>query len=182
MPWFLDGPRHFSCAVWSRQTARGGVRGGSAGESSSGRNERFGASFGRPYPIDPPNWIRFGNRRNWIQIWIRKNAINPCDLWRFVVGMAGFEPTTSCTPSKRASQAALHPVSGIRQGGRDGFSGIYCSPRVLSQQARQFSSLGWGKTRRSCCRGTGGQQLPGGAGETLVSCGLTGNRWYWSRV
>ena len=25
--------------------------------------------------------------------------------------MAGFEPTTSCTPSKRASQAALHPVS-----------------------------------------------------------------------
>lgn len=27
------------------------------------------------------------------------------------VGMAGFEPTTSCTPSKCASQAALHPVA-----------------------------------------------------------------------
>ena len=26
------------------------------------------------------------------------------------VGLAGFEPTTSCTPSKRASQAALQPV------------------------------------------------------------------------
>jgi hypothetical protein len=25
-------------------------------------------------------------------------------------GPAGFEPTTSCTPSKRASQAALRPV------------------------------------------------------------------------
>src|SRR6185295_14135111 len=26
------------------------------------------------------------------------------------IGLAGFEPTTSCTPSKRASQAALQPV------------------------------------------------------------------------
>ncbi len=26
-----------------------------------------------------------------------------------IVGLAGFEPTTSCTPSKRASQAALQP-------------------------------------------------------------------------
>ncbi len=25
------------------------------------------------------------------------------------IGLAGFEPTTSCTPSKRASQAALQP-------------------------------------------------------------------------
>lgn len=29
---------------------------------------------------------------------------------RVPVGLAGFEPTTSCTPSKRASQAALQPV------------------------------------------------------------------------
>src|SRR5689334_13679709 len=27
-----------------------------------------------------------------------------------LVGMPGFEPGTSCTPSRRASQAALHPV------------------------------------------------------------------------
>ena len=27
-----------------------------------------------------------------------------------LVGTAGFEPTTSCTPSKRASQAALRPA------------------------------------------------------------------------
>jgi hypothetical protein len=26
-----------------------------------------------------------------------------------LVGLAGFEPTTSCTPSKRASQAAPQP-------------------------------------------------------------------------
>ena len=26
-----------------------------------------------------------------------------------LVGMPGFEPGTSCTPSRRASQAALHP-------------------------------------------------------------------------
>ena len=26
-----------------------------------------------------------------------------------LIGLAGFEPTTSCTPSKRASQAALQP-------------------------------------------------------------------------
>jgi hypothetical protein len=28
-----------------------------------------------------------------------------------LVGMAGFEPATSCSQSRRANQAALHPVS-----------------------------------------------------------------------
>ncbi len=32
-----------------------------------------------------------------------------------VVGMPGFEPGTSCTPSRRASQAALHPDSRVRR-------------------------------------------------------------------
>ena len=34
-----------------------------------------------------------------------------CKSLRNLVGLAGFEPTTSCTPSKRASQAAPQPES-----------------------------------------------------------------------
>ena len=32
-----------------------------------------------------------------------------CKCLKGLVGLAGFEPTTSCTPSKRASQAAPQP-------------------------------------------------------------------------
>jgi hypothetical protein len=34
-------------------------------------------------------------------------------------GPAGFEPTTSCTPSKRASQAALRPVNFVVRSDRN---------------------------------------------------------------
>ena len=40
----------------------------------------------------------------------RLNTSTICQgISRNVVGMPGFEPGTSCTPSRRASQAALHP-------------------------------------------------------------------------
>lgn len=35
------------------------------------------------------------------------------NVGRKLVGMPGFEPGTSCTPSRRASQAALHPDRAI---------------------------------------------------------------------
>ena len=38
-----------------------------------------------------------------------KAPVTSSDITGAIVGLAGFEPTTSCTPSKRASQAALQP-------------------------------------------------------------------------
>src|SRR5215510_14672097 len=47
-------------------------------------------------------------------------------LWKVMVGLPGFEPGTSCTPSKRASQAAPQPEScGL----------LYSSARVLPRTA-----------------------------------------------
>ena len=38
-----------------------------------------------------------------------KGPVTSCDITEPYVGPGGFEPPTSCTPSKRASQAALRP-------------------------------------------------------------------------
>jgi hypothetical protein len=44
----------------------------------------------------------------------------PCDLRVWLVGMAGFEPAASCSQSRRANQAALHPVCCARLPGPGG--------------------------------------------------------------
>jgi hypothetical protein len=59
------------------------------------------------------------------------------------VGMAGFEPTTSCTPSKRASQAALHPVQARREYNRSHVWARYETVyRVLHFLARNNRQIG----------------------------------------
>src|SRR5207249_4565851 len=50
-----------------------------------------------------------GQRRKCLSRQRKGPGDNSCHRVRRV-GTAGFEPTTSCTPSKRASQAALRPV------------------------------------------------------------------------
>ena len=39
----------------------------------------------------------------------RRDVVFACNSLRNLVGLPGFEPGTSCTPSKRASQAAPQP-------------------------------------------------------------------------
>src|SRR3990172_4365573 len=57
-------------------------------------------------------------RAGWIRLWNQlrsRSSISQstiCNL-QCLVGVTGFEPATSCSQSKRSSQAELHPASSI---------------------------------------------------------------------
>ena len=44
----------------------------------------------------------------------KRALLKSAELLRNLVGMRGFEPPTTCTPCRYASQAALHPVNNVR--------------------------------------------------------------------
>ena len=52
--------------------------------------------------------LRSDDSQTILEVTLAPNSVL-CDL-RFLVGMAGFEPAASCSQSRRANQAAPHPV------------------------------------------------------------------------